>query len=335
MQAKGSTMAIPPAIVAGARAGWHWQWKRLMQGLAPADAAGHYRRPASDRSMVAGPDPADLAGRSAATLPRLIVGRSCPWAHRTWLVHRLRRLDGTLTLLMARADHREGRWRLDPAWLHCDTLLHLYQHCGCPPSHRATVPALVDPGRNDQHPARLLGNDSAGLCLALNRWPAPQDAPDLAPEPQRSAIERWQTLLQPRVNDGVYRCGFARTQAAYDQASAALFEALQEVEQALRGAGPWLCGDQITLADVRLFPTLIRWEAVYAPLFGCSAQPLWTLPALWRWRQRFYALPGVADTCDASVWRQDYFGALFPLHPSGIVPAGLELSKLVKAVPPE
>ena len=88
-------------------------------------------------------------------------------------------------------------------------------------------------------------------------------------------IDRWQSLLQPAVNDGVYRCGFARTQAAYDRAETDLFSALEQAEQALEDGRSWFCGDQLTLADVRLFPTLIRWELVYAPLFGCSRRPLW------------------------------------------------------------
>ena len=82
---------------------------------------------------------------------------------------------------------------------------------------------------------------------------------------------------------------------------------------------------------MRLFPTLIRWELVYAPLFGCSRHPLWHYPHLWAWRKRFYALPGVADTCDGNAWRHDYFGALFPLNPGGIVPAGPDLSTLVNS----
>ena len=77
-----------------------------------------------------------------------------------------------------------------------------------------------------------------------------------------------------------------------------------------------------------------RLEMVYAPLFGCSRLPLWQLPALWRWRARFFTLEGVAATCCAPAWRTDYFGALFPLHPSGIVPAGPDLARLVTSPPP-
>ena len=195
-----------------------------------------------------------------------------------------------------------------------------------PPHTEATVPVLVDPQEQ-----RILGNESAQLVELLNRWPAAADAPDLAPEDLNPAMSKWQALLQPDVNDGVYRCGFARTQAAYDRAEAALFTALEQVEQSLGSRGPWLCGDRLTLADLRLFPTLIRWEIVYDPLFGCSRLPLWQLPNIWRWRQQLLALPGVLDTCNAKAWRNDYFGALFPLNPGGIVPAGPELSKLVNS----
>ena len=106
------------------------------------------------------------------------------------------------------------------------------------------------------------------------------------------------------------------------------------MEAELAARGPWLCGERLTLADVVLFPTLIRLELVYAPLFGVSRRPLWQLPALWNWRRRFFALPGVATTCTPDAWRSDYFGALFPLHASGIVPAGPDLATLVNSQPP-
>ena len=321
-------MAIPPVLVKTARCGWNWQWLQLMGGLGPADQEGNYRRPAGDHPTATLPAQ-PLEGRGRDHRARLILGRSCPWAHRTWLVHTLRQLGESLDLLMAKADHQGGRWQLDPPWRNCSTLLELYRHCGSPPSHRATVPVLVDPLEQ-----RILGNESSQLVELLNRWPAAADAPDLAPADLGTAIAEWQELLQENVNDGVYRCGFARNQTAYNQAESALFAALEEVERSLGSRGPWLCGDRLTLADLRLFPTLIRWESVYAPLFGCSRKQLWQLPNIWRWRQQLLALPGVMATCDAEAWRQDYFGALFPLNPGGIVPAGPELSTLVNSGAP-
>jgi len=322
-------MAIHPLIVRGARQAWRWEWLQLMGGLGPADREGHYRRPNSTPMTSVVLEQKDLEARTSTSRPHLIVGRSCPWAHRVWLVFQLRTLSSSITLLQAEADHNEGRWRLSPAWLGCDSLFDLYQLCASPPSHRATVPVLVDPGATESDQPRLLGNDSTPLSEALCTWPSEASSLDLIPDELKPAIEAWQALIQPLVNDGVYRCGFARNQKAFDLASQALFSALNQVEEGLRQRGPWLCGDQCTLADVRLFPTLIRWETVYAPLFGCSARPLWMFPAIWKWRQRFFALPGVSETCDSKGWKHDYFGALFPLNPSGIVPDSPDLGRLI------
>lgn len=105
-----------------------------MGGLGPADAAGNYTRPSSDPLTPPALNPEDLLQRSADQRPILVIGRSCPWAHRTWLVHQLRHLQDSVTLVMARADHDAGRWALNPAWEGCKTLLELYQHCGAPPA---------------------------------------------------------------------------------------------------------------------------------------------------------------------------------------------------------
>jgi len=170
--------------------------------------------------------------------------------------------------------------------------------------------------------------ESARLIELLNHWPSPSGL-DLDPPVQREGTGHWREQLQHAVNDGVYRCGFARNQAAYDRAETSLFEALGSANTALGKGDPWLSGPDLSLADVVLFPTLIRMELVYAPLFGCSRLPLWQLPDLWAWRSRFYGLPGVTETCCDQAWRHDYFGALFPLNPSGIVPASPPLATLV------
>jgi putative glutathione S-transferase len=318
-------MAIPPPLVAGVHAAWRCQWRQLMKGLGPADAAGNYRRPES--AFAATPElPATAAD---AGVHGLIVGRSCPWAHRAWLVWSLRQLAGSLELVVVEPDPKAGRWRFDTPYEGANALVELYRRSGGDPKARATVPALYD-----RRGRRILVNESARLIELLNRWPAPEGAPDLLPEEQAEAISHWRQRLQGTVNDGVYRCGFARTQAAYDRAEAELFASLEAAETALEQGGPWLCGERLTLADVVLFPTLIRLELVYAPLFGCSRRPLWSFPALMTWRARLHALPGVAATCFDQSWRHDYFGALFPLHPSGIVPAGADLATLVAGPAP-
>ena len=328
-------MSIPPIAVIAARKGWSWQWNQLMNGLAPADAHGNYRRPSSQHQKAFALEEHEIAGRSQNHLPHLIIGRSCPWAHRTWLIYELRDLQNSLNLLIAKADQKEGRWRINPSWLGCDSLLDIYRKCGQPPNHRATVPALVDPGATNKDKPQLLGNESSQLIEVLNQWPTTSRAPDLSPQDLQKEIENWQKLLQNSVNDGVYRCGFARTQNAYDKACTELFEALKQVEQNLADRGPWLCGSRLTLADIRLFPTLIRWEMVYEPLFGCGKEPLWSFPNLWKWRQQFLSLPKVLKTCNSAAWRNDYFGALFPLNPSNIIPAGPNLVKMVNSKAPD
>ena len=318
-------MAIPPAVVRAARTGWHWQWLQLMNGLGPADGEGNYTRPTG--AFVQRPALPANAGTAGGHV--LIVGRSCPWAHRAWLLWTLRGLGESIELLVVEPDPAAGRWRFPTPFAGCDTLRQLYRRSGAAADAPATVPALWSRRRE-----RLVLNESARLIELLDLWPAPEGAPCLNPEAQRPAIDAWRERLQGTVNDGVYRCGFARTQAAYDEAVAELFASLEAVEAELSARGPWLGGAALSLADVVLFPTLVRLELVYAPLFGVSRQPLWQLPALWRWRARFFALPGVAATCCADAWRSDYFGALFPLHPSGIVPAGPALATVVGSEPP-
>jgi putative glutathione S-transferase len=318
-------MPPPAALVQTARCLWRQQWRVLMGGLGPADAEGRYRRPAPAFAALP-PLPGDAA---AAGGHQLIVGRSCPWAHRAWLVWILRGLGESIERLVVEPDPAAGRWRFATPFAGCDTLRQLYRLSGAAADAPATVPALWSQGQQ-----RLVLNESARLIELLDLWPAPEGSPQLNPEALRPAIDGWRERLQGAVNDGVYRCGFARTQAAYDQAEQELFDTLAAVEAELAARGPWLCGERLTLADVVLFPTLIRLELVYAPLFGVSRRPLWQLPALWNWRRRFFALPGVASTCTPDAWRADYFGALFPLHPSGIIPAGPDLATLVTSQPP-
>jgi putative glutathione S-transferase len=320
-------MAPPAALVRTARSLWHAQWLALMGGLGPADAQGRYRRPAAAfATLPALPDDAAEADSHV-----LIVGRSCPWAHRAWISHSLRQLGSSIAVEVVDPDPAAGRWRFSSPFEGCDTLAALYRASGADATLPATVPALYS-----RRQRRIVVNESARLIELLDGWPGP--GPQLWPEAQRPAIEHWRERFQHQVNDGVYRCGFARNQAAYDEAEGELFSALEAAEAQLRrgeeaqGASPvWLCGAAPTLADVVLFPTLIRLELIYAPLFGCSRLTMAQLPALRRWRARFYGLGDVAATCFAEAWRRDYFGALFPLHPSGIIPAGPDLAALVAA----
>ena len=327
-------MSVPPLIVLNARRAWRWQWNQLMNGLAPADPHGNYVRPESDRKSKIILDEADLSNRSPNQFPHLIVGRSCPWAHRTWLVFELNNLSTHLKLLPAQVDQKGGRWKFNPPFLKCTSLLSLYQKCGVSPTNRATVPALIDPGKGNEQKPILISNESAQIVQALNSLSFTETSINLYPEGIQKEIDNWLRMLHTNVNNGVYCCGFSRTQKAYERASNKLFDTLAKVEYQLNQEGPWLCGEQLTLADIYLFPTLIRWELIYMPLFRCSQTPLWTFPKIWEWRQQFLAIPNVSKTCDHIAWQEDYFGALFPLNPGNIIPLGPDLLKITNSTPP-
>jgi len=302
-----------------------------MDGLAPANENGEYQRPESKHKNAKLPKRISIENGKEENLPRLIIGRSCPWAHRTWLVYELRSLNEKLVLIKANVDTSAGLWKLNPKWLECESLLELYKKCQSKPNLRATVPVIIDPtGTNNSNP-EILGNESSQLIDLLNIWPTDKHSVNLSPLELKDEIFYWKHFLQESVNNGVYKCGFARNQRSYEKASNTLFESLKKIDIHLSKKGPWLCGEKLTIADVCLFPTLIRWEMIYSPLFNCGKIPLWFFENIWEWRKRFYNLPRVSSTCDSLEWRKDYFGALFPLRPNGIIPSGPSLSKLVNA----
>ena len=327
-------MAVPSFLVGIARFCWKWQWVQLMNGLGPSDNQGNYIRPASQYQNAKVPTKEEFSDRNKDKKPILIIGKSCPWAHRTWLVYKLRNLEEEINLFIAKPSPSKGKWALENGLLGCQYLDQIYNLCNSQANYRAIVPTLIDPGDSQTQRARLLGNESTQLIQVLNKWPTKNQAIDLLPEELLEPISKWESLLQPTVNDGVYKCGFARNQISYTKASETLFESLKEVETALSSGSDWLCGEKLTLADIRLFPTLIRWESVYVTLFGCSKEPLWNFPNIWSWRQRLFNIPEISATCDVNAWRQDYFQNLFPLRPSGIIPAGPSLRHIVNAKPP-
>ena len=146
---------------------------------------------------------------------------------------------------------------------------------------------------------------------------------DLAPKGLASAMEEMDAIVYPGINDGVYRCGFARSQEAYDFAYEAHWKAMDLIEERL-GRSRYLCGDVLTLSDVRLFTTLVRYDVVYYSHFKTSRNRLRDMPNLHRFAKDVYALPGVAETCDIAAIKGHYFGSHPMLNPSGVVPKGPE-----------
>ena len=164
-------MTIPPIFVKAARQIWSFEWKVLMNGLAPSDSSGTYKRPINVQKQIQIPTKEDLKSRDSSQLPGLIIGRSCPWAHRAWIIHEIKGLKKSINLHIAQVDKEGGRWRLDPPIKGCKTLQELYQKCGNYQSRRATVPMLFDPGKEPESKSRLINNESAELVEILNNWP--------------------------------------------------------------------------------------------------------------------------------------------------------------------
>jgi putative glutathione S-transferase len=186
-----------------------------------------------------------------------------------------------------------------------------------------TVPAIVDTTTG-----QVVTNDFAQITLDLStQWTAyhRDGAPDLYPEHLREEIDKINRLVFADVNNGVYRCGFAGTQEAYDKAYHRLFDRLDMLSERLAGQR-FLVGDTITEADVRLFTTLARFDAVYHGHFKCNRQKLSELPVLWAYARDLFQTPGFGDTTDFVHIKQHYYEVHRDINPTGIVPAGPDLS---------
>jgi len=168
---------------------------------------------------------------------------------------------------------------------------------------------------------RAVSNESADIVRMLNDA---FEGPDLAPPDLRAEIDAWNARIYTQVNNGVYRAGFARTQAAYDAAVRELFGALDGIEAHLAGRD-WLCGDRYTEADLRLFPTLARFDVAYHYAFKCNIRRLMDYPNLWEYARRIYHRRGVAGTVAFDIYKQGYFSPSELRNPLGIVPAGPEI----------
>ena len=256
----------------------------------------------------------------------LITAPSCPWAHRTVLMRKLKGLEGTVALLQSDLPKGQG-WAysrgfddLEPI----DGVFHVHQvYSAARPDFigRATVPVLWD-----RKTRTIVNNESSEIIRMLNsEFDAFGDSTvDLYPEELRSAIDPINTFIYETVNDGVYRCGFARSQQAYEASFHKLFGALDEIEQRL-GHQRYLVGDRFTEADLRLFPTLVRFDAVYYSHFKCNLRRIADYHNLSNYLREIYQMPGVADTVDMPAIKLGYYGGMPNLNPSGLIPLGPEL----------
>ncbi|WP_416665729.1 glutathione S-transferase family protein [Egbenema bharatensis] len=319
--------SLPPGLVV--RTGkfvWTTLWQIMMSNLAPRSPKGEYIRPASQFRQSISPEPGSpyppVSGRYT-----LFVGLGCPWAHRTLVVRALKGLDAAMPIVIAAPSSDQGIWVFEQAQEGCRSLPELYQLAESGYQGRSTVPVLWD-----NQTKTIVNNESAEIIVMLNSAMnefAEHPELDLYPEDLQDCIDRWNDKIYHAVNNGVYRCGFAQTQEAYDIACQELFAALDELDEKL-ATNRYLCGDRVTLADVRLFTTLFRFDIVYYGLFKCNRRRIQDYQHLGAYLRDLYQLPGVAQTCDLESVKRDYYGNLFPLNPGGIIPNGPDITNLLE-----
>jgi glutathionyl-hydroquinone reductase len=257
----------------------------------------------------------------------LYVAYTCPWAHRTQIYLALKKLTGIISVAIAVPGLREQGWTFEdnPAFPDCtpdrvNGFRHLHQAYSASNPHytgKVTVPTLWD-----KKTKRIVNNESSEIIRMLNSefGALGADSTDFYPKHLRAEIDRVNAQVYANVNNGVYRCGFARSQAAYDEAYDALFATLDEIEARL-GRQRYLVGNQITEADWRLFPTLARFDVAYFSLFKCNRNRIADFPNLLNYVRELYAVPGVAETVKPRYYVMGYY-SITRVNPTGIIPKG-------------
>lgn len=256
---------------------------------------------------------------------RLVVARACPWANRALIVRRLLGLEDAISLGLAGPVHDARSWTFDLDPGEVDPVLGIprlkdayeTRFPGYPKG--ITVPAIVDVPTGG-----VVTNDFPQMTLDLaTEWTDHHrdGAPDLFPEAHRDEILEVSASFYEDVNNGVYKCGFAGTQASYDQAFDALFARLDALSERL-STRRFLVGDTITEADVRLWTTLARFDAVYHGHFKTNRSKLTEMPVLWAYARDLFQTPGFGDTQDFVQIKQHYYATHLDINPTGIVPLG-------------
>lgn len=325
--AKKKGRSLPPKlIIQTGKFVWTTLWHIMMSKLAPGNKSGEFVRSSSQFRNFVGLEP-ENPYQPAAGRYNLFVGLGCPWAHRTLVVRALKGLEEAVSVSIVSPSPIEGGWVLNQPEEGCRILSEVYELAEPGYSGRSTVPVLWD-----KETQAIVNNESAEIIVMLNSQFnefAKHPTLDLYPQELREKIDQWNGKIYHSVNNGVYRCGFAQTQAAYQKACDELFATLDTIDAALK-TSRYLCGDSLTLADVRLFTTLFRFDIVYYGLFKCNRRRIQDYENLGAYLRDLYQLPGVADTCDIESVKQDYYGNLFPLNPGGIIPSGPDMKGLLE-----
>lgn len=280
------------------------------------------------------PGPTGIGGfKAEAGRYHVFMSLACPWAHRTLIVRALKGLDGMITVSNTRPYMGPDSWTFEPEQgriysgagdddEYVEYLYELYRLVDPEYSDRATVPVLWDKERQT-----IVSNESSEILRMFNS--AFNDlisddairARDFCPEHLRADIDALNEWIYPNVNNGVYRAGFATTQEAYEEAVVPLFETLDKLD-AMLADKRFLLGDKLTEADIRLFPTLVRFDSVYAIHFKCALRRIADYPNLSGYTRDIYQLPGIAATVDIDYNKAHYYGSHDTVNPHLIIPIG-------------
>jgi putative glutathione S-transferase len=255
----------------------------------------------------------------------LYVSLACPWAHRALIMRRLKGLETAIGVSVVHWHMAEQGWEFkdgpgatgDRLYGH-EYLYQIYTQAKPGYTGRASVPVLWD-----RETRTIVNNESAEIIRMLNGAFAKVGArgQDYYPQPLRATIDAVNALVFEHVNNGVYKTGFARRQAPYEEAVTRLFQTLDELEDHLAGRR-YLAGERLTEADIRLFTTLVRFDPVYVGHFKCNLKRLVDFKNLWPYARELYQHPGIAQTVDFHHIKHHYYGSHETVNPSRVVPLG-------------
>jgi putative glutathione S-transferase len=294
---------------------------------------GHFIRPNAQFRNWVTPDgsagPSGSGGfKAEAGRYHLYVSLACPWAHRTIIFRKLKALENVIGMSVVSPDMGRDGWTFDTeagstgdAVNGKSKLSDIYVLAETRYTGRVSVPVLWDKERKT-----IVNNESSEIIRMLN---SAFDAytnvrTDYYPQALRGEIDQLNDLIYPNVNNGVYRTGFASTQAAYEQAFRNLFDTLEQMEEIL-SKQRYLAGGAVTEADWRFFCTLIRFDAVYYSHFKCNWRHIYEYPNLSNYVRDLYQHPGVAETVDLGQIKRHYYWSQRHVNPTGIVPVGPQL----------
>ena len=258
--------------------------------------------------------------RAEAGRYHLFVARACPWCHRTLIMRVLKRLESVISVSFLEPAMLEHGWTFaqpDPL-TGSRYVYELYQQADPLFTGRATVPVLWDKETNV-----IVNNESSDIIRMLNSEfdEITHDLTNYYPDALAAEIDEVNARIYETLNNGVYRAGFATSQAAYAGAVHEVFATLDWIEPRLQQQR-YLVGDLMTEADWRLFPTLMRFDAVYYGHFKCNLRHVYEYPALWGYTRELYQVPGISRTVSLEEYKAHYYGSHRKLNPTGIVPVG-------------